>query len=131
MYINEPNYRSKAVNTDQMGFRLQYLNGEEPMEWSALRAEFQECDVLVGNSTVFGVDAPSDKATISHHLNSSFKDPRGTPVINLGVRGATSQQEVVMFQAMRRFMPPVRRRRALPAQLARDRVCAQRHRRSR
>lgn len=109
MYINEPNYRSEAVNTDEMGFRHQYLNSPERMRWAKLKDEFQACDALVGNSTVFGVDAPSDRATISHHMNTMFKDPAGTPVINLGIRGATSQQELVTFQSMRRFMPPVRR----------------------
>jgi hypothetical protein len=110
MYMHAPHYASRAVNTDELGLRVQYLGDERRLDWQTFKDEFPVCDVIVGNSTLFGVDSSSDKTTIAHYLNQqrapSFEQP---PVLSIGVRGATSQQEIVVFQALRRFMPKVRK----------------------
>lgn len=110
MYMHPPHYVSKAVNTDELGLRVQYLGEDRRLDWRTFKDEFPVCDVIVGNSTLFGVDSSSDKTTIAHYLNQkrapSFEQP---PVLSIGVRGATSQQEIVVFQALRRFMPKVRK----------------------
>jgi hypothetical protein len=108
MYMHSANYHAKAINTDELGLRVQYFNGAR-LDWARAKQDFASCDVLVGNSTVFGVDCSSDKTTLVHYLNNEFKDPSGIPILSLGIRGATPRQELFCFQSLRRFMPPVRR----------------------
>lgn len=110
MYMHGAGYRSPSVNTDEFGLRVQYLGDGRVLDLRNLKNEFDFCDVMIGNSTLFGVDCSSDSKTISHFINASrapgFQQP---PVINLGIRGATSQQEIVVFQSLRRFMPKIRK----------------------
>lgn len=109
MYVQEPNYQSAAVNTDGIGLRRQYHKGNKRLNIETLATEYEHVDVLVGNSTVFGVDCSSDKKTISHYLNDEFRTDRDIPTINFGLRGATSRQELVNFQALQDRLPTVRR----------------------
>jgi hypothetical protein len=109
MFMHPPNYTSAAVNTDDLGLRVQYLAGTRRVNWRTLKSEFQTCDVLVGNSSLFGVDCSSDKTTISHYLNREAVASNWLPVLSVGIRGATSQQELVIFQSLRRFMPKIRK----------------------
>ena len=60
------------------------------------------CNVLVGGSSAFGMGATSDKKTISSQLSNT-----GIFCQNFGVRGATSQQELIIFQNSRFFYIPV------------------------
>jgi len=108
MYMHPANFRSKAVNTDEIGFRHQYIDNQL-MSWDQLKVRYAQADVLVGNSTVFGVDCESDKHTISHFLNEEYPDSRRVPMINLGIRGSTTRQELIVLQSMRGRMPPIRR----------------------
>lgn len=108
MFMQEANYRSKAVNTDKYGLRFQYFQGDQLIDLCRLKDSFECVDVLVGNSTAFGVDCSSDKSTITHHLNDQLLGSERVPVINLGIRGATSRQELMAFLSLRDFMPRVR-----------------------
>jgi hypothetical protein len=109
MFMNPADYRSVAVNTDRLGFRRQYDPWDKPIDLDRLDA-YEACDVFVGNSAAFGVDASSDKATIAAALNRLRCRPGETyiPLINLAVRGATLQQELATFLVARKFLPPVR-----------------------
>jgi hypothetical protein len=110
MAIHEPNYRSPSVNTDQMGLRVQYGPNGVVLEWDCLKRQATSCRLLLGNSSAFCVDASSDKSTLSHFLNMKLSGPTSSPaglVLNLGVRGATSAQELLLFHFLKRFLPPV------------------------
>lgn len=99
MFTDQANYRSTAVNTDKFGLREQYEASGEFIDLEAIRFTHPHCNVLLGGSTVFGVDASSDRATLSHRLH------RGrTPCLNLGFRAATSQQELIMFLLFKRYL---------------------------
>ena len=102
MFTDCANYRSSAVNTDKYGLREQYDDLDEFISLESLRTKYQECNVLVGGSTVFGVDSTSDRTTMSHLLNRE-----GVPCLNLGVRGATSQQELILFLLLKQYFPRV------------------------
>lgn len=102
MFTDQPDYRSKSVNTDKFGLREQYDAQGEFIDIETLKTTRQRCNVLLGGSTVFGVGATSDRATISHHLHRT-----DTPCLNLGVRGATGQQELILFLLFKRYFPTV------------------------
>ncbi|MGM4946925.1 hypothetical protein AB8B21_03070 [Tardiphaga sp. 866_E4_N2_1] len=109
MFMHPPNYKSTAVNTDDLGLRVQYASGDKRLDWRTLKSDIDSCDVLVGNSSLFGVDCSSDKTTITHYLNENTAARDLPTVLNVGIRGATSQQELVIFQSLRRFMPKIRK----------------------
>lgn len=102
-WINEPSYRSPSVNTDELGLRLNTLPAGGVLEVSKMKKTHPECDVLIGGSTVFGVDASSDRTTISALLSSD-----GVPCINLGNRGAVGYQELQLFLFYRTLFPKIR-----------------------
>jgi len=103
MAVHQPLYRSAPVNTDKFGLREQYGPDGAFMDLERLRERWPACNVIVGGSTVFGVDATSDRLTIAHRLHEP-----DCPCVNLGVRGATSQQELVLFLQLKHRLPPVR-----------------------
>jgi len=77
---SRPHYRSKVVNTDSLGFRVNVnQNG------SINNQGIDDRKIMLGSSYVFGVGATQDKYTLPALLN--FK--------NLGVRAATSTQELI------------------------------------
>jgi len=102
MFTDEPNYRSPSVNTDKFGLREQYDAEGDYIDLKAVRATHPECNVLLGGSTVFGVDATSDRATLSQHLHRP-----GVPCLNLGFRAATGQQELIMFLLLKQYFARV------------------------
>lgn len=102
-WINEPLYKSPHVNTDFLGLRLNYLPNGKPIDIKKLKLDFEKCDVLIGGSTVFGVDASSDSTTISYFLSNDE-----VPCINLGNRGATSYQELLLFLFFQPYFPSIR-----------------------
>jgi|GEM_PF-5414481 len=110
MCVHTPDYRSPAVNTDRLGWRVQYAPDGERLDVDRLRDRYAACDVLVGNSTVFGVDATSDHHTTGAHLNR-LRVPRDSavPLISLGIRGSTTQQELLTFLWFRHKLPTIRR----------------------
>ena len=103
MFTDQPNYRSPSVNTDAFGLREQYDMADDPIDFETLRSSVSQCNVILGGSTVFGVDATSDRTTVSHFLNQPDR-----PCLNLGVRGATGQQELILFLLFKKYLPPVK-----------------------
>ena len=109
MSVHEPMFRSPCVNTDSLGFREQISAGGQRIGLVDLREFADSCDVILGGSTVFGVDATSDEMTISAQMTRLLpeNDKDRKLVINLGIRGATSTQEAHIFQFARRFLPKI------------------------
>lgn len=103
MFTHVANYTSESVNTDKLGFRVQYDEQGNRIELTKLKKHYQQCNLILGNSTLFGVDVSSDKKTISHYLQSA-----DTPCINLSIRGGTTQQELMMFLVMKQYLPPIK-----------------------
>lgn len=102
MGLNESNYVSKAVNTDKHGLRLQFKT-----DGAVLALE--DCqegvfDIMVGGSSVFGVDASSDRSTLPSLMSTSE-----IQCLNWGVRGASTQQELMTFLSFKRYVPKIRR----------------------
>lgn len=102
MFTHEPHYRSASVNTDKFGLREHYDADGRFVDLETAREDYSACNVVVGGSTVFGVDATDDRLTLANHLNQP-----GVPCVNFGIRGAISHQELQAFQLLRRFLPPV------------------------
>ncbi|MFI7121885.1 SGNH/GDSL hydrolase family protein [Amycolatopsis sp. NPDC049868] len=102
--IQQPNFRSTEVNTDHVGFRMQYDRGGVRLDLATIATQYDTCDVLLGGSVAFGIGVSSDTATLAAQL----ADP-GVPCVNLGIRGATSQQELAAFLALESSLPKVRR----------------------
>ena len=102
MFTDRSYYRAPAVNTDKFGLREQYDARDQFLDLESLGSTHHRCNVLLGGSTVFGVDATSDRTTISHLLNLD-----DTPCLNLGVRGATGQQELILFLLLKQYFPRI------------------------
>ncbi|MGC3972597.1 MAG: hypothetical protein QM775_36210 [Pirellulales bacterium] len=102
MFTNLTNYRSKSLNTDGLGMRRQFDAEGREIDLKGARARYDRCNVLMGNSTAYGVDATSDSKTINNYLNRD-----GVPCVNLSIRGATSQQELSLFLNTNRFLPRI------------------------
>ena len=100
--VGKPHYRSQSVNIDRLGLREQYDSDGRFINIDTMKYDYERCNIIVGGSTVFGVDATSDKTTLGARLTEP-----GVPCINLGVRGALSQQELILFHQIKRFLPPI------------------------
>lgn len=101
MFLNEADYTSKAVNTDGHGLRLQYKK-----DGCLLRLE--DCcegmfDIMLGGSSVFGVDASSDLKTLPAFFSSAE-----VPCLNWGIRGASTQHELLCFLFFKRYVRNIR-----------------------
>lgn len=109
MSVHEPMFRSPCVNTDRLGFREQVSANGQRISLADLREFADSCDVILGGSTVFGVDATTDVMTISAQMTRLLpeNDNARKLVVNLGIRGATSTQEAHIYQFARRFLPKV------------------------
>ena len=81
MYFNPCNVVLKSVSTDERGFRK--TTGGESTKSTAL---------LIGGSTVFGIGATSDGATITSRLNGLTKNNW----LNFGGRAFNSTQEAML-----------------------------------
>ena len=103
MFVNSPNYSSKHVNTDELGFRKSENYKGENLSLKQVKQTEKFCNVLVGGSSAFGMGATSDTLTISSQLSKN-----GIFCQNFGVRGASSQQELIIFQNFKRFLPKIR-----------------------
>jgi hypothetical protein len=101
--IGEPNYRSNSLNTDDLGMRVQHFADGEAIDFNQLKGRVSECNLMLGGSTVFGVTATGDTKTAPACLAME-----GLPCINWGVRGATCQQELVLFLMLRYLLPEQR-----------------------
>ena len=92
MFTHPVNFKSTPVNTDALGFRLNYFQGNQ---FSIAQGGFEheQISVLVGGSTVFGDGATADSQTISAHLGEKNKHR----FLNLGGRAYNSTQELILF----------------------------------
>jgi hypothetical protein len=106
MHFHPASYRSPVVNTDSLGFRFTTCNGQsiavdgyEPHE---------SVSILVGSSTIFGVGASSDAATMASCLNTRSPS-KSAPWINMGGRLHNSAQELVLHVLVRHRLAKVDR----------------------
>ncbi len=102
MFTNEPLFKSPALNTDCFGFREQFDFDENIIEISELKNTYEHCNLLLGGSTAFGVDASDDRSTIANFLNV----PK-SPCINLGIRSFSNQQELQCFLFFKKYFPKI------------------------
>lgn len=102
MFVNKPRFRSPAVNTDAFGLRETYDAQGQFLDLNTLAQRYDHCNVLVGASSAFGVDATADRTTIAGFLSAERE-----PCVNLAIRGATSQQEVIAFHLFKKYLPQV------------------------
>jgi len=100
MAVAQPGYRSRALNIDALGYRHQYDAADRLIDLRSARATYPECDLLLGNSTAFGVSLTSDRESLGHGLGRGHG-----PCINLGVRGATMQQELAVYLTYKHLLP--------------------------
>ncbi|MFE5489041.1 GDSL-type esterase/lipase family protein [Streptomyces virginiae] len=84
-----PNISSRSLSTDQNGFRRTPTRGDGVDVDTQNPPASVDC-VVLGGSTVFGVGATSDAMT----LVGQAAHQRGERWLNLGIRGASSTQEV-------------------------------------
>ena len=106
MYFQPPDHRSSVVNTDSRGFRFS-TRGDEAI--SVDDAEQRgTVNIVAGSSTVFGIGASSDAATLPSRLN--FHRPAWSdPWINMGGRSHNSAQELILHVLLRHHFPKVGR----------------------
>lgn len=83
------NFKSKNINTDRHGFRLTKFKGSYISIDNI--DEYENINILVGGSTVFGVGATSDDTTITSLLSQKTNEPW----FNLGIRGGVSLTEYI------------------------------------
>ncbi|MFI5149132.1 MAG: hypothetical protein ACHQRM_05320 [Bacteroidia bacterium] len=102
-FTNTPLWRSGSVNTDKYGLREQYDSNGEYIDLDEVSKKYDQCNVIIGGSTVFGTDASSDKHTLSFYLNEV-----NIPCISLGNCGAVSHQELAAFLLYKRKLPKIK-----------------------
>ena len=97
MFFNQPNFRSKTVNTDSYGFRYNNstdLNTVKDLLFFKLNQEKDKNNYLIlGGSTSFGVGATSDKNTIS----SLIEKKTNFNFINCAGRALNGFQEIILL----------------------------------
>lgn len=93
MYLQEPHFRSEVVNTDSHGFRVSTDHSGKPVDFERIRGT--SCNLLIGNSTAFGVGATNDGATLA----SVLARETGETWFNFSGRSYSSTQELLLFQA--------------------------------
>ena len=103
MYTQEPNFRSASFNTDGYGFRRTIMPSGNAIDIDDLAHE--ECNILIGNSTAFGIGATGDDKTIA----SVLAGLTGMTWVNLAGRSFASTQEFIQFMLLRHKFGTVRR----------------------
>jgi len=104
IYFHPADYRSDVVNTDRVGFRISHgPSGEQ----ASAGGDVPDGPVrlLAGSSTVFGIGATSDAATLPSRLWS--KHAPSAPWLNFGGRSHNSTQELLLFVLYRHLLPRV------------------------
>ena len=102
MFTNAHNYKSKSVNTDRLGFRKVFFK-KKFIGIDDLKKSTKTINILLGGSTAFGSGSLSDKHTISSELTSL-----GKLCFSLGIRGASSHQELIAFLKFKSFFPKIK-----------------------
>ncbi len=91
MFFNVPNFKSKFVNTDNLGFRLNFYNNEI----KSLSSFYNKprISIVIGGSLVFGFGSTSDQKTISSILSKKTNKL----FVNFGATAFNSKQEILLF----------------------------------
>lgn len=100
--FGQANYNSGALNTDQLGFRVQFDKFGKVVDFYKLKDEASSCNLLIGGSTSFGVDSSCDEKTFANIITES-----GTFLINWGFRGAVCQQELIAYLSQKHLLPNI------------------------
>lgn len=100
--FGQSNYRSESLNTDQLGFRVQFNKFGETVDFYKLKDKADSGNLLIGGSTAFGVDCSSDEKTFANIITRS-----GTLLLNWGFRGAVCQQELITYLSQKHLLPNV------------------------
>lgn len=85
MLSGPPHYSSERIHTDALGFRFTHNYKMTDLE------KYDQVNLVIGGSTVFGVGATSDATTIPGYLASATNEVW----LNLGLRGGNSFQEII------------------------------------
>ncbi|WP_394839421.1 hypothetical protein LVJ94_21275 [Pendulispora rubella] len=97
MFFQHKNFVSKAINTDDMGFRLTTAHGKV---YRVSEVHDEPVNLLVGSSTAMGTGSASDAYTIASRLAHHRKEPW----LNFAARAYNSTQEIILFlMHMHRF----------------------------
>ena len=91
MFFNCSNYKSKIVNTDEIGFRINYYNNNFEKISNFFNKE--NVTIVIGGSLVFGFGATSDNYTVSSILSKKTNKA----YINFGATAFNSKQEILLF----------------------------------
>ena len=91
MFFNSSNYKSKIVNTDEIGFRLNYYNNN--LKKLSNFFDKENVTIIIGGSLVFGFGATSDNNTISSILSKKTNNI----YLNFGATAFNSKQEILLF----------------------------------
>ncbi|MGW7659551.1 Inducer of phenazine A [Streptomyces sp. NPDC054756] len=103
MYFNRPNFRSAAINTDRLGFRISHgPDGAGSVGGERLEGPVR---LLVGGSVCLGYGATSDATTIASRLWTKHASSR--PWFTFGAPYLNSTQELLLFMLHRHLLPPV------------------------
>ena len=102
MSTNDENFKNKIVNTDRLGFRKTFYKNKLVGIDEASRIK-KEQNIIVGNSTAFGVYTTSDKKTIQSYLSAM-----GKFCYSMAIRAGTSHQELLSFIKFKRFFPRIK-----------------------
>ncbi|WP_415397873.1 hypothetical protein [Sulfurimonas sp. CS5] len=82
-------YKSENIHTDRHGFRVsKFKNNYISMDDIS---KFDDINIIIGGSTVFGVGSTSNDTTISSILSQKTNEPW----FNLGIRGGVSFTEYI------------------------------------
>ncbi|WP_437671264.1 SGNH/GDSL hydrolase family protein [Sorangium sp. So ce131] len=97
MFFQHKNYRSKTINTDDLGFRLTTAHGKEHR---VSDVHEEPVNLLVGSSTAMGTGSCSDAFTIASRLAHHRREVW----LNFAARAYNSTQEIILFlMHMHRF----------------------------
>lgn len=103
MYFHPVNHRSEVVNTDRLGFRISH--GVDDQASVGGRLPEGPVRLIAGSSTVFGIGATNDAATLASRLWS--KHAPTLPWLNFGGRSHNPTQELLLFVLYRHLLPQV------------------------
>jgi len=102
MFVNAENYSTSVVNTDKFGFRKTFYK-DRLIGLDEIKKYTEKQNIIVGGSTAFGMGSTSDNNTIHSYL-SKF----GNFCFSLGVRAATSQQELILYLQFKRYFNKIK-----------------------
>ncbi|QYX79567.1 SGNH/GDSL hydrolase family protein [Streptomyces akebiae] len=103
MYFHAAEHHSEVVSTDRLGFRLSEGRGQRASVGG--RVPEGPVRLIAGSSSVFGIGASSDAATLASRLWD--RHAPGGPWLNFGGRSFNSAQELLLFVLYRHLVPQI------------------------